>query len=164
MSEKITEKKAMMLKQNTYWGCGLYAVANALDMPEFITDERLEVSKEKGNNIAQLTKWLNKDGCDWFIVAEYITGRSVEMPMLYWSDEDDDGYYVPLIVQLPADNECCHMIAIRCYEDRLLIFDSAADKVVEGNSMADFRKLYPKIVAIYAFADYGDFNRLKIKI
>ena len=153
-----------MLKQNTNWGCGLYAVANALDMPEFITDERLEISKEKGNNIAQLTKWLNEDGCDWFIVAEYTTGRNVEMPKLYWLDEDRDGCYVPFIVQLPSYNKSCHMIAIRGYKGKAHVFDSAAENVVEINYMAEFRKLYPKIVAVCAFVDYECFSRLKIKL
>lgn len=31
--------------QKTPYGCGMYAVANALNLPNFVTEERLEKSK-----------------------------------------------------------------------------------------------------------------------
>jgi hypothetical protein len=42
-----------MIKQKQPYGCGLYAVANACNLKNFITEERLEASK-KGNVIGQL--------------------------------------------------------------------------------------------------------------
>jgi len=35
-----------MLKQEKGYGCGLYAVANVLDLKDFITPQRLEKSKK----------------------------------------------------------------------------------------------------------------------
>jgi len=43
----------MKHKQKQPYGCGLYAVANACNLDNFITDERLEKSKN-GNVIGQL--------------------------------------------------------------------------------------------------------------
>lgn len=34
-----------MIKQSTKYGCGMYAVANACNMPDFVTPDRLEASK-----------------------------------------------------------------------------------------------------------------------
>ena len=52
----------MKHKQKQPYGCGLYAVANACDLDNFITDERLEKSKN-GNVIGQLSKWMQEVAC-----------------------------------------------------------------------------------------------------
>ena len=48
----------MKYKQDNPWGCGMYAVANACKLDNFVTDSRLQESKEHGNRIGQLSKWL----------------------------------------------------------------------------------------------------------
>ena len=152
-----------MVKQHTYWGCGLYAVTNALDMPDFVTDKRLEISKPRGNNITQLTKWLNEDGYDWFILAEYVTGRYFKMPKLYPSSYIDEGTYAPYIIQYPIDKNRHHMIAVRGHADRLQVFDSCTDEAVYFD-LAGFREQYPKIAAVYAFVDCETFKKVTVNI
>lgn len=54
-------------KQNQPYGCGLYAVANACNLDNFITEERLEKSKT-GNVIGQLSKWMQDDGHPFILI------------------------------------------------------------------------------------------------
>mgnify|MGYP001446359365 CR=1 FL=1 len=59
-----------MLKQEKGYGCGLYAVANVLDLKDFITPQRLEKSK-KGVTRFELSKYLQEG-------IEKLNGKSVE--------------------------------------------------------------------------------------
>ena len=69
----------MHLKQENKYGCGLYAIANALQYKQIITEERIELSKE-GNNIGQLNKWLIEDNLDvWVSVLKYDFENIIEI-------------------------------------------------------------------------------------
>ena len=59
-------------QQNTPYGCGMYSVANALNIDNFISEERLEQSKA-GNTIYQLNKWLEESGYNYNIECMYYT-------------------------------------------------------------------------------------------
>lgn len=63
-------KDQFMLKQEKGYGCGLYAVANVLDLKDFITPQRLEKSK-KGVTRFELSKYLQEG-------IEKLNGKSVE--------------------------------------------------------------------------------------
>lgn len=45
-----------MLKQEKGYGCGLYAVANVLDLKDFITPQRLEKSKK---GVGSVRSWIH---------------------------------------------------------------------------------------------------------
>ena len=128
-----------------------------------VTDKRLELSKPKGNNVAQLTKWLNEDGYDWFILAEHVTGKCFKMPRLYPASYIGAGTYVPYIVQYPIDKKRHHMIAVRGHAGRLQVFDSCSDKAIYFD-LVSFRELYPKIAAVYTFVDYENFQTVIVNI
>ena len=69
----------MHLKQENKYGCGLYAIANALQYKQIRTEERIELSKE-GNNIGQLNKWLIEDNLDvWVSVLKYDFENIIEI-------------------------------------------------------------------------------------
>ena len=142
----------MMLKQENGYGCGLYAVANALNYPNFVTDERIELSKT-GNNVAQLTRWLYEDGYDIFIFTERIDGRYVEMPKFSWSLREEDSH-IPFLVNLYATQENNHLIALRGYADQSIdIIDSCENDMVRVSGIDNISQMYPKILSVYSFRD-----------
>jgi len=75
----------MKHKQKQPYGCGLYAAANACNLDNFITDERLEKSKN-GNVIGQLSKWMQDDGHQFYIDSLYYNhvGKKLPTSALYY--------------------------------------------------------------------------------
>ena len=143
-----------MLKQaDKNYGCGVFAVANALNYPDFITSDRLEVSKNHGNNKAQLTRWLYDDGLDIFITAEHVTGKCFKMPfylevLLNFVKNDN---YLPLLLTIPATRGN-HMIALRLYTGySIAVYDSCSNEIVYVFGIDEFRKLHPEIISVHSF-------------
>lgn len=77
-----------MLIQNQPYGCGLYAVANALNLDGFVTEERLESSKN-GVSTRMLSKWLEEDGHNFYIGELYYNLLGKRMP-------DSAMHYIPI--------------------------------------------------------------------
>ena len=66
-------------KQTEKFGCGLYAIANLFHLDNYITDERLEISK-KGLVIGQLSKWLQDDGNNFYVDNWYYNHEGGKLP------------------------------------------------------------------------------------
>lgn len=66
--------------QTTPYGCGMYAVAHALNLDNFVSDERLEQSKGYGNTNGQLNNWLAQDGHEFYIEALYYNSYGKHLP------------------------------------------------------------------------------------
>lgn len=73
-----------MLKQSNGYGCGMYAVANALALDNYATEARLEESREKGNVIGQLSRWLQQDGHDATIDVFWYDHYGKKLPETYF--------------------------------------------------------------------------------
>ena len=148
-----------LLKQKYGYGCGLYSVANALCMPEFITPERLEESKP-GNNFMQLNKWLLEDKCNFQIVPIYYRNETqFRTPKIKPSFENCPNISCSLIlITFKVKNSSKnHMIAIHYNSDySVLVMDSCKEKPELFLTWDSFREKYPKIISLEIFKNFDD--------
>ena len=151
-----------MLRQENGYGCGVYAVANALNMKEFVTSERLEASKENGNNFAQLNKWLLEEGKNFQIQVKYfkdgVQFRTPRLKVFY--EGADDLICVPALVTYNTPRcKRNHMIALSCYPDGTLhVFDSCKSEPDYYLSWDDFREHYKRIISLSGFVSFENEN------
>tara|TARA_Y100000034_G_scaffold29728_1_gene36189 strand:+ start:60287 stop:60769 length:483 start_codon:yes stop_codon:yes gene_type:complete len=146
-----------MLKQNNAYGCGLYAVANALDLPELVTPERLEASKD-GNTIGQLSRWLQDSGHDYYIEVLYYDDTVDRLPDNHTKYrpyfEDGSEAILPILLRVQFSEEGKgHLIAGNIYPDgKLLIYDSLEDEI-EETTLEKINDRYPLVFGLYVFRD-----------
>jgi hypothetical protein len=146
----------MKFKQTTPFGCGMYAVAHAVNIPEFVTESRLELSA-LGNNIWELNQWLREDGYDFHIDVIYCNLLSSLTPL------PDEGFslipqigevYCPLLLNVGWSTEGKnHMVAIHAAPNGNVILK---DSLKEDSILTDWKdivsgKHYPIIIGIYGF-------------
>lgn len=141
-----------MIRQTTGYGCGMYAVANALNLPHFVNSDRLEASKQ-GNSISQLTKWLLEDwhpfGLDVLFYDHF--GNKLPDEHLH-TRTDTEGAELPILLQVKSTNDIAHMVGGRLYHDgRLLLMDSL-QKFPHLTTLQEVNeKLYKEVNGIFAF-------------
>ncbi len=148
-----------MLTQQYGYGCGMYAVANVLSIPEFITPERLEASKS-GNNIGQLTNWLFKDGNSFWIDTLKYTGRLVSLPKINIKF-DSDILYWPALISIRATKEKNHMIGIKVHNggrsgQTVEVCDSLLDEPLFLYDWEELKSRYPKVYGLFSFRDFNN--------
>lgn len=151
-----------MLKQKNPYGCGLYAVANACNLPEFITPERLEIS-EAGNVIGQLSKWLQDDGHPLYIEVLYYDHLGTTLPesaLHYVPEGPEDVQFLPILMNVRlVKNGKNHMIGGRIdRKGTLFIFDSLKEGILE-TKLKYINALYEEVYGLFIFAgvDNGDY-------
>lgn len=145
-------------KQTTGYGCGMYSVANALNLDSFATPERLEESRT-GNTIYQLNKWLDEDGYKWNIECLYHTsftseetGHGVNIPKEAQCYSDSETKAIPILINVQNGNSKTHMIAAWLRKDNLIVLDSLADDVV-GITWDRLNTLYKFVYGIWVFQE-----------
>ncbi len=156
-----------MLKQTTPSGCGLYAVANALNMPDFITTERLEESK-KGNNIGQLSRWLDEDawlydGFQYYIDAIYYNhfGQSLASSCFRLRpkriDPNADQLLLPILLLVRfSENGKNHMIGGHINEAGILTLFDSLKQEPEKTTLAKVNRTYYHVYGLFIFHHYSD--------
>lgn len=123
-----------MIKQKNGYGCGLYAIANACNIPGFITNERLEKSKD-GNNIGQLSKWLQDDGNPFYIDVLYYNHEGKNIPSQFYGYHtvQEDNNPMPVLFNVQSCEQCKrHLIGGLLHHDgKITVFDSLKDEPFE---------------------------------
>lgn len=141
-----------MLKQTKHWGCGLYAVANACNLPNFVTDERLEKSRENGNTIGQLSKWIQDDGLPFYIDVLYYNhvGKKLPACAMDYRPNGDDVNFLPVLMTVRfCDNGKNHMIGGKIDKNgKLYLYDSLKEEIIE-TSLKKINKMYHNIYGLY---------------
>ncbi len=141
-----------MIRQTTGYGCGMYAVANALDSLGFVTDRRLEASKT-GNTIPQLNRWLAEDWEPYGLDVLYYDHFGEKLPDAHLSYKTDTaGALLPILLEVESSNKISHMVGGRLdHEGKLLLMDSLEKfprlttlKYVNDN-------VYSKVRGVFAF-------------
>ena len=156
-----------MIKQSNPWGCGVYAVANALNLPSFVTEERIAKSKDYGNSYGQLSKWLQDDGYSYFLDALYFDLEGSKLP-------DNVCSYKPIgktVIMLPAlfnvrysDSGLNHLVAGQITPDgEMFLLDSLRDEA-KAIKVSDMNDLYHVVYGMYIFlgletCDYVMFHK-----
>lgn len=139
-----------MIQQGYGYGCGLYAVANTLDLKNFITDERLEKSK-KGVSNGQLSYYLQEDGNEIYIDVLYCDSQESKIPQ-NWLELSVTGEanYMPLLIQCLV-NEKYHLLGAKLFQNRKIeLFDSLANEPLICE-LKDVNTMYDSVIAIYSF-------------
>lgn len=140
-----------MLTQKNGYGCGLYAVANALNLKNFVTDERLEDSKNGIGN-GKLNKLLFEDGFDIFIDVIYLDSQQNSLPenwcKLY---SEKQGEILPILIQCKI-NEKFHLMGAKLLNEagKIELFDSLKTESIFC-TLSDVNKMYENVFGIYSF-------------
>lgn len=146
-----------MLTQENGYGCGMYSVANVLNLENFITGERLELSKT-GNNIGQLTNWLFQDGHSFCIDTLKYTGKLISLPKIDLKFESNVLYW-PALISIQATKEKNHMIGIKVHNggrsgQTIEVCDSLLDEPFYLYDWAELKYRYPKVYGLFSFRDF----------
>ena len=141
-----------MHKQQQGYGCGLYAVANAANMPSFITEERLEESK-KGNLIGQLSKWMQEDGNPYYIDVLYYNHEGKKLPSIITKYKPvGDVLYLPVLINVRfSDEGKNHLVGGKIdKEGKLYLYDSLKPDVIE-TTLSKVNKMYHNVYGLFIF-------------
>jgi len=144
-----------MYTQSEGYGCGMYSVANALNLSNYATDERLAESKKHGNLICHLNDWIKEDGHGVYLQPLFYDTHLNEIPKS-WYDLSISGEVLamPLIFCVTlTENGLSHMIAGQLdKEGRLFIKDSLKLHEYE-TTIKELSKKYHSVFGMYAFCD-----------
>lgn len=146
-------------KQLQSYGCGLYAVANACNLDNFITDERLEKSKG-GNVIGQLSKWMQEDGHPFCIDTLYYNhvGKKLPNSALHYRPSNEG--LLPVLINCRfSDEGRNHLVGGKITPNgTLYLQDSLREDVLE-TTLAKANKMYHHVYGLFIFmsVENGDY-------
>ena len=144
-------------KQTQPYGCGMYAVANALNIDNYISLDRLQQS-QKGNSYNQLNKWLEESGYRYNIECMYHTvfkneetGHGLHLPkeVFFYSDSKEKTIPILINVQKNKDSKT-HLVAAWLTNDYLILLDSMFDemKFLKWEELSSY---YESIYGVWIF-------------
>jgi hypothetical protein len=151
-----------MQKQSDNYGCGLYAVANALALDNFVTSERLELSKE-GDVIGRLSKYLQDDGHDACIDVIYYDHVGHSIPTRYFDYSVEKCIASPFLFNVKlSEKGRRHLIAGHLFPDgRLVVCDSLREEPFT-TTLSELHRHYNAVFGFFVFmnlkGDYLFFN------
>ena len=148
----------MEYKQKQSYGCGLYAVANACNLDNFITEERLEKSKT-GNTIGQLSKWMQEDGHPFNIDALYYNhiGKKLPQTALNYIPSGEKINFLPILINCRfSDKGKSHLIGGKIAKDgTLYLYDSLKEETIV-TSLKKINKMYHHVYGLFLFVDVNN--------
>lgn len=144
----------MKHKQKQPYGCGLFAVANACNLDNFITEERLEKSKT-GNVIGQLSKWMQEDGLPFYIDVLYYNHAGKKLPpsaLDYRPSGGDEITFLPVLINVRYSEEGKnHLIGGKIdKEGKLYLYDSLKEDVIE-TTLKKVNRMYHHVYGLFIF-------------
>jgi hypothetical protein len=151
----------MIHKQKQPWGCGLYAVANACNLDNFITEERLEKSK-KGNTIGQLSKWMQEDGHPFYIDTLYYNhvGKKLPNTALNYKPVGEGIFFLPVLINVRfSDEGKNHLVGGKIDKEcKLYLYDSLKEEMIE-TTMKKVNKMYHHVYGLFLLmgVDNGEY-------
>lgn len=147
-----------MLKQSQAFGCGMYAVANALNLDNFATPERLELSKG-GNRIGQLSKWLQEDGLDLYVEVFWYHHHGKKLPADFFNYNVTDAAAMPLLFNVRfSDEGKNHLIAAKLMANGTLLIQDSLQSEPIWTTMSEVNNLYHTVYGIFCFANCSTGN------
>jgi len=151
----------MKHKQKQGYGCGLYAVANACNLDEFITEERLEKSKA-GNVIGQLSKCMQEDGLPYYIDTLYYNhvGKKLPASALCYTPNGEGINFLPVLLNVRySDEGKNHLVGGKISKEGVLyLYDSLKEEMIE-TTLAKANRMYHNVYGLFLFmsVDTGDY-------
>jgi len=148
--------------QKESFGCGVYAVANALANESFITSQRLEASSN-GNNLGQLNKWLVEDNHNLFIEPLYFncTGKRLPKKVCGLQPFGERVSSIPVLLDIQFSEEGkMHFVAGHItVEGDLMVIDSLKS-TIEITTLSRFNNKYFRVFGLYHFREIDTGNNL----
>lgn len=148
----------MKYKQNKPYGCGLYAVANACNLDNFITEERLEASK-KGNVIGQLSKWMQEDGHPFYIDTLYYNhlGKKLPASACDYVPRGEGIHFLPVLINVRySEQGKNHLIGGKIGTNgTLYLYDSLKEEMIE-TTLKKVNKMYHHVYGLFIFMGVED--------
>lgn len=141
------------IQQKQPYGCGVYAVANALFIPGFITEERIEANK-KGGSVHRLNKWLEEDGVEFRIETYFFDIENTDpLRLLTVFDKtvEDNSIFCAILQVKKTEKSRWHMVAAELKNDgTLLIKDSYKEENIQCslNNILDY---YHQVAGLFLF-------------
>jgi hypothetical protein len=149
-------------KQEHAYGCGMYAVANTLNLDDFVTEARLQESK-KGNNIGKLAKWMQEDGKPYYIDVlwfDYYGSKLPELQTHYRPVGDEIDLLLPVLLNVrTSEKSLNHLVGGKIDQyGTFYLYDSLKSEVII-TTLSEINDLYETIFGLYCFnsvetADY----------
>lgn len=138
--------------QKNPWGCGIYAVAHALNIPDFITKERIEESKG-GTIIGHLNKYLQENDTGICIEALYYNHMGKKLPNLateYIPEGEVD--FLPVLINCRFSEEGKnHLVGGKIdKEGSLFLYDSLKPHVYK-TTLAKVNHHYHHVYGLFVF-------------
>lgn len=150
-----------MLKQKNGYGCGLYAVANACNNTEFVTEDRLETSKN-GNRIGQLSKWLQEDGNDFYIEVLYYNhlGKKLPNSALGYKPKGENIVCMPMLLNVRYSEEGKnHLVGGKLLKDgTFILYDSLKEEPIY-TTLRKVNQMYHTVYGLFILSSVttGDY-------
>lgn len=145
----------MRYKQTTPYGCGMYAVAHACNLENFVTDQRLEESRPFGNLTCQLDRWLSDDGINFYMQPLFYDGKATQISK-EWHELKIQGEILamPLVFCVTlSEGGLSHMVGAHLDKSGILfIYDSLKSEVYESTIEA-IGENYNSVFGMFAFCD-----------
>lgn len=147
--------REVIYKQTEPFGCGLYSVANVLNLNNFVTEGRKELSK-KGNNIPQLTKWLIEDGHEIGLDLLFYNhfGKKLATDCLELKVDGRNPALMPLLFQVQySEKSLPHLIGgLLDTKGNVEIFDSYRQQTYKIK-LKEIHKGFYSVSGMFAFID-----------
>lgn len=148
----------MKYKQTTPYGCGMYAVAHACNLDNFVTEKRLEESKAFGNLTCQLDKWMKEDDIKLYMQPLFYDGKAKDIPK-HWHDLKIEGEVIamPLVFCVTlSEGGLSHMIGAHLDKNGILyVYDSLKSDVYES-TIDRLNESYHHIFGMFVFCDVNN--------
>lgn len=140
----------MQTQKNNY-GCGLFAVANALNLINYVKPERLEDSKNGVGN-GKLNQYLIEDGLNIFIDVLYCDTQVNSIPESWCGIfSEDSNQSIPILIQCKI-NDRFHLMGARLFDEsgKIELYDSLKKEPIKC-TLSDVNKMYEHVHALYSF-------------
>lgn len=145
-------------KQKNGYGCGLFAIANALNKESIIKQERLDESID-GNHIGQLNKWLKEDGFELFIEPLYFscTGKRLPKSICELRPHGEEVIGLPVLIDVQhTKNSQMHLVTADIMPNgQLLVIDSLKDEH-ELTTLMEYQKQFYRVFGLHHFRHYTE--------
>lgn len=154
------------VQQKTSYGCGLYAVQNALLLEGFVTKKRIQESK-KGNGVHQLNKWLHEHGCIWRVSTVYFDMDNFKASNIkYWNNwpELSEDPIIALLQVKQSETSRWHMISCFVFKDKSVkIIDSLKTETINCR-WDEINNHYYQVSGVFIFEQDDDQHTYAVRL
>lgn len=152
-----------MYKQLQPYGCGLFAVANALNLgDDFVTEERFAASKGNGNLTGMLDRWLQESGKPFYMQPIFYDTTATKLPKHHveYKPSGEKVVALPMVLCVRLSDEgLWHMVGVNVYPNgTAMLYDSLKSEPIQS-TLAEINEMYESVFGLFVFCsvETGDY-------